>query len=127
MKIIKNVLFYLFIAASMGAVSTAALAEAKEGRITYKAVDAIDLVVGRIQDAINGITSGDDGEAAAQKIKFAKDGVKEINSIKVDRARETATAKLKDAIKFAKENNIQEAEAALRDAHKQFDALKGLL
>lgn len=128
MKIIKTTLLSLFVAVSIGAFSTAALAEADAGRISYKPAEAINMVAGRIQDAINGITSGDDGDAAAKKIKFAQDGSKEINANdKVDMARGRANNKLKEANKFAKESNLQEAEAALRDAHKLFEALKGLL
>ena len=43
MKTLKTILLSLFIAASMGAVSTSALAEVDPGRITYKPAEAIDM------------------------------------------------------------------------------------
>ncbi len=112
----------------MGAVSTSALAESDPGRITYKPADAIDLVVAKIQNAIDGISKGASNEEAAALIKQASDMSKEINANdKVDNARAIANRKLKSAISHAKESALQEAEQELRDAKKDFEALKGLL
>ncbi|MDD5462202.1 MAG: hypothetical protein PHG00_11330 [Methylococcales bacterium] len=128
MKTLKTILLSLFIAASMGAVSTSALAEVDPGRIVYKPTDAIDLVVARIQTAIEAISKGAGNEEAAALIKQASDLSKEINANdKVDNARAKANRKLKSAISHAKESALQEAEQELRDAKKDFEALKGLL
>jgi predicted TIM-barrel fold metal-dependent hydrolase len=128
MKTLKTILLSLFIAASMGAVSTSALAEVDPGRITYKPAEAIDMVVAKIQAAIEGISKGASNEEAAALIKQASDLSKEINANdKVDNARAKANRKLKSAISHAKESALQEAEAELRDAKKDFEALKSLL
>ncbi|MFZ2172140.1 MAG: hypothetical protein WAW61_21185 [Methylococcaceae bacterium] len=128
MKTLKTILLSLFIAASMGAVSTSALAEVDPGRIVYKPADAIDMVVAKIQTAIEGISKGASNEEAAALIKQASDLSKEINANdKVDNARAKANRKLKSAISHAKGSALQEAEQELRDAKKDFEALKSLL
>mgnify|MGYP003395318991 FL=1 len=128
MKTLKTILLSLFIAASMGAVSTSALAETDAGRVTYKPAEAIDMVVAKIQTAIEGISKGASGEEAAALIKPAIDLSKEINANdKVDNARAKANRKLKAAMSHAKESALQESEAELRDAKKDFEALKGLI
>jgi len=121
MKTLKKILLSLFIAASMGAVSTSALAESDPGRVTYKPAEAIDMVTAKIQAAIEGISKGASGDEAAALIKPAIDLSKEINANdKVDNARAKANRKLKSAM-------TQEAEAELRDAKKDFEALKSLI
>jgi len=128
MKTLKTILLSLFNAASMGAVSTSALAETDAGRVTYKPVEAIDMVTAKIQAAIEGISKGASGEEAAALIKPAIDLSKEINANdKVDNARAKANRKLKSAMSHAKESALQEAEAELRDAKKDFEALKSLI
>jgi hypothetical protein len=128
MKTLKTILLSLFIAASMGAVSTSALAETDAGRVTYKPAEAIDMVVAKIQAAIEGISKGASGEEAAALIKPAIDLSKEINANdKVDNARAKANRKLKSAMSHAKESALQESEAELRDAKKDFEALKSLI
>jgi len=128
MKTLKTILLSLFIAASMGAVSTSALAETDAGRITYKPAEAIDMVVAKIQAAIEGISKGASNEEAAALIKPAIDLSKEINANdKVDNARAKANRKLKSALSHAKDSALQEAEQELRDAKKDFEALKSLI
>ncbi len=128
MKTLKTILLSLFIAASLGAVSTSVLAETDAGRITYKPAEAIDMVVAKIQAAIEGISKGASGDEAAALIKPAIDLSKEINANdKVDNARAKANRKLKSAMSHAKESALQEAEAELRDAKKDFEALKSLI
>ena len=128
MKTLKTILLSLFIAASMGAVSTSALAEVDPGRITYKPAEAIDMVTAQIQLAIEGISKGASGDEAAALIKPAIDLSKEINANdKVDNARAKANRKLKSAMSHAKESALQEAEQELRDAKKDFEALKSLI
>jgi hypothetical protein len=128
MKTLKKILLSLFIAASVGVVSTSALAETDAGRITYKPAQAIDMVVAQIQAAIEGISKGASNDEAAALIKKASDLSKEINANdKVDNARAKANRKLKAAMAHAKESALQEAEQELRDAKKDFEALKQLL
>ncbi|MDD1628147.1 MAG: hypothetical protein LUQ26_11860 [Methylococcaceae bacterium] len=126
MKTLKTILLSLFIAASMGAVS--ASAETDAGRVTYKPAEAIDMVVAKIQAAIEGISKGASNEEAAALIKPAIDLSKEINANdKVDNARSKANRKLKSALTHAKDSSLQEAEQELRDAKKDFEALKSLI
>lgn len=128
MKILKKILLSLLIAASMGAVSTAVLAEGDSGRISYSPVDAIDLTVGKIKLALEAVTSGSEGEKVSALAKDALDASKEINANdKVDMARSRANNKLKAAKTHAKEAALQEAEQELRDALKMFEDLKRLI
>jgi hypothetical protein len=128
MNTLKKIGLALLMASSMGAVSTAALAENDPGRVTYKPTEAIDIVTAKIKVAIDGIASGTEGEAAAALIKDAMDSSKEINANdKVDLARSRANNKLKSARTHAKQQALQEAEQELRDAYKGFQDLKNLL
>jgi len=128
MKSLKKILLSLVIAASAGTFSAAALAENDPGRVTYKPEDAIDMVVGKIQVAIDGITKGASGDEAAALIKAASDLSKEINANdKVDNARAKANRKLKSAATHAKESALQEAEQELRGAKEDFAKLKSLI
>lgn len=124
----KKILLSLLIATFMGGASTSVWAETDAGRITYKPVEAIDMVSGKIKVAIDAITSGSDGEAVAALIKDAMDASKEINANdKVDMARTRANNKLKSARNHAKDSALQEAEQELKNAQKSFQDLKGLL
>lgn len=128
MNTFKKVLLSLFIASSMGAVSTSALAESDPGRITYKPADAIDMVSSKVKLAIDAVSTGSEGEAVSQLIKDALDASKEINANdKVDMARSRANNKLKAAKNHIKQKSTQEAEQELRDAYKSFQDLKNLL
>ena len=128
MNTFKKILLSLFIASSMGAVSTSALAESDPGRITYKPADAIDMVSSKVKLAIDAVSTGSDGEAVSQLIKDALDASKEINANdKVDMARSRANNKLKSAKNHIKQKSTQEAEQELRDAYKSFQDLKTLL
>ena len=128
MKSLKKILLSLVIAASAGTFSTATLAENDPGRIVYKPEEAIELVVGKIQVAIDGITKGASGDEAAALIKAASDFSKEINANdKVDNARAKANRKLKSAAAHAKESALQEAEQELKAAKEDFAKLKSLI
>ena len=128
MKSLKKILLSLFIAASVGTVSTSVLAESDPGRISYTPVEAIDLVVSNINAAIAAIDKGASAEEVATLIKLASDGSKEINANdKVDMARTKANRKLKSAMAHAKESALPKAEEELKEAGKDFVALKGLI
>ncbi|MGZ5051261.1 MAG: hypothetical protein ACXWF8_10425 [Methylobacter sp.] len=128
MKMLKKVLLSLLIAASMGAVSTSAIAETDKGRIAYAPAEAINLAIGKIKVALDAITSGTEGAQVEELIKDALDASKEINANdKVDVARGRANNKLKSAKLHAKQAALQEAEQELRDAQKMFEDLKKML
>jgi hypothetical protein len=128
MKMLKKILLASFIAASLGAVSTSAMAETDKGRVTYAPADAINNVSAKIKVAIDAAASGTEGDALADLIKEASDLSKEINANdKVDRARASANNVLKSARKLAQEGKKDEAVEALKEAAKKFEALKGLL
>lgn len=125
---LKKILLASLIAASLGAVSTSAMAETDKGRITYAPADAINNVSAKIKVAIDAAASGTEGDALADLIKDASDLSKEINANdKVDRARASANNVLKSARKLAQEGKKDEAVEALKDAAKKFEALKGLI
>ena len=121
MKSLKKILLSLVIAATAGVFSTSAMAENDPGRVTYKPEEAIDMVVGKIQIAIDGIDKGATGEEAAALIKAASDLSKEIN------ARAKANRKLKSAATHAKESALQEAGSELKSAKEDFAKLKSLI
>lgn len=128
MKTLKKILLSLSIAASMGAVSSSALAENDPGRITYKPVEAIDLSIEKTKAALDAIAKGSSGEAVADLIKEAADMSKEINANdKVDVARSKVTGKLKSARAHAKDSDLSTAEQELKDAIKAFGDLKPLI
>ncbi|MCX7097369.1 MAG: hypothetical protein NTV43_05610 [Methylococcales bacterium] len=128
MKTLKKIALALCIAASLGAVSTSALAEADAGRITYAPADAIDMVAAKVGVAIAALEKGEDPEKVSGLIKDVLSASKEINaSDKVFAARDKVHSKLKAARKDLAEGKTQQAEQALRDAQKAFLALKDIL
>ena len=128
MKTLKTILLSLFMAASMGAVSTSALAETDVGRVTYKPAEAIDMVVAKIQVAIEGISKGASGDEAAALIKPAIDLSKEINANdKLDRNRNRANDYLKKARVAVQNGDLIKAAEDLKEAEKRFLDLKGMI
>jgi hypothetical protein len=128
MKMLKKILLASLIAASLGAVSTSAMAETDKGRITYAPADAINNVSAKIKVAIDAAAAGTEGDALADLIKDASDLSKEINANdKVDRARSSANNVLKSARKLAQEGKKDESVEALKDAAKKFEGLKSLI
>lgn len=128
MKTLKKIALALCVAASLGAVSTSAMAESDPGRITYSPVEAIDMTAAKVNAAIDALSKGEDLEKVSALVKSALDSSKEINANdKVDNARSKANNKLKSARNHLKESATQEAEQELRDAQKGYMALKGLL
>jgi hypothetical protein len=128
MKTLKKIVLAFLVAAFMGAVSTSAMAEASDGRISYKPAEAIDILLKRIITAQNAIEAGVDPDKVGTLIKEAMDMSKEINANdRVDMARMRANNTLKSARAHAKAGSFQEADAELRKAAKEFSDLKGLL
>ena len=74
------------------------------------------------------VAKGADPEEAQKLIKAALDATKELNANdKVDMARQKANNKLKSAKNHAKSGSLQEAEQEVRDAHKIFQSMRGML
>jgi hypothetical protein len=127
MKNLKLNLLAFVMTAFMATVSTAALAEASEGRIVYAAADALDLIEGKLHAAIEGITKGADNEQASKLIKEALDATKEFNSEANGPAVQRANGKLKQARINAGKGFLQEAEQELRDSLKLFQGMRDKL
>jgi len=128
MKTLKKIALAAMVAASLGAVSTTSFAESDPGRISYPAAQAVDMLAAKVQTAIDAVTSGSDAETVAKVIKDASDFSKEVNANdRVARAVAKATNVVKAARKDVQEGNAQQAEAKLRDAHKQILDAKSLI
>lgn len=128
MKIVKTILLSTAVALSMGAFSTAAMAEASDGRIAYTPAEAIDLVIGEIKKAQLAITEGKSADEVYKIIKQGTDYSKEVNANDVvDRARSKANDILKKARTAAKEGDLKTAAEFLPPAEKAFADLKPLI
>ena len=128
MKTLKKIALTLSLAASLGAVSTSAMAEADAGRITYAPAQAIDMVAAKVGEAITALELGTEVNKVDDLAKAALDAGKEINANdKVFAARDKVNTKVKSARKHLKEGATQEAEQELRDAQKGYLALKSLI
>ncbi len=128
MKTLKTIILSSLIALSMGAFSSAAMAEASEGRIAYGPAEAIDLVLGEIKKAQVAIQEGKSADEVYKIIKQGTDYSKEVNANDVvDRARSKANDVLKKARTAAKEGDLKTAAEFLPPAEKAFADLKPLI
>jgi hypothetical protein len=128
MKILKPFLLSVCLGASMGAFSTAALAECEDGRTCFEPDVAIDNVVEKIMEARHAIDNGADSQGILNLIKEAINLNKEINANDiVDRNRQKAAKYLKLARKEIKKSALQPAESHLLEAEKRFKALHSML
>jgi hypothetical protein len=86
------------------------------------------MLAGKFQTAIDSVTSGADAETTGKAIKEASDFSKEVNANdRVARAVAKAINVVKAARKDIQDGNSQQAEAKLRDAHKQILEAKNLI
>lgn len=128
MKTLKQIVLFSMIALSMGAFSTAAFAEASDGRIAYAPGEAIDAVIGKIKEAQAAITAGKSSDEVYNIIKQGTDLSKEVNANDVvDRARAKANDILKKARTAAKEGDLKTAAEFLPPSEKAFADLKPLI
>lgn len=128
MKTLKTIILSSMIALSMGAFSSAAMAEASDGRISYAPAEAIDAVIGKIKEAQAAIDAGKSGDEVYAIIKQGTDLSKEVNANDVvDRARSKANDILKKARTEAKNGNPKGAAEFLPAAEKAFADLKPLI
>ena len=124
MKILKSAVVALTLALSLGTFSTTAVA-CEDGRTCFGPEQAIDLVLGRIAEAMKAVNDGADPEVILKLIKKAKDGKKEINASDiVSRFASKAAGHLKKAKKAVKNGDLVKASEHLSDAEDGFDGLK---
>jgi hypothetical protein len=120
MKVSKNILVSLVMAASMSVVSSAAFA-APQGEAAVKEA---------IENTINGITAaqaavkGGDLSSASQDILKAAQASKEFRFEVTERQRQKATDVLKTARKSIEAGDIPAGEAGLETALKSFTEMK---
>ena len=140
MKLLKSAVVATTLALSLGSFSTSAAVCLGMACMYNKMtpLEGIDATLGQVAKALNAIEVRNSGGAAGtdkdsddliiNDIKDALKLSKEINANnKVDNARAKANRKLKSAMSHAKESALQESEAELRDAKKDFEALKSLI
>jgi hypothetical protein len=128
MKMVKTILLSALVAVSMGSFSTAAMAEASDGRIAYGPAEAIDMVIGEIKKAQVAINEGKPADEVYKIIKQGTDYSKEVNANDVvDRARSKANDILKKARSAAKDGDLKTAAEFLPPAEKAFADLKPLI
>jgi cell shape-determining protein MreC len=127
MKLLKDIALGIFLAISSVGVSSVAIAE-DDGRTVYTPAAAIKLVTDQIEKAQQAITEDVDHKEIAALIRKAKRFSKEINANdEVDRKRQHANNSLKEARKYAKENDLPEAAKELDEAKIRFSNLSNLL
>ena len=127
MKILKSAVVALTLALSLGTFSTTAVA-CEDGRTCFGPEQAIDLVLGRIAEAMKAVNDGADPEVIQKLIKKAKDGKKEINASDiVSRFASKAAGHLKKAKKAVKNGDLVKASEHLSDAEDGFEGLKSRL
>ena len=128
MKILKKIALAVFVAVSLGGVSTTTFAESDPGRITYPPSVAIDMVIAKIQEASNALNAGNDTEAVSKIAKEALDISKEVNANdKVDAVRSKGNNAIKAARNHIKNGDKQQAEQEFQNAKKVFKSLKSLI
>ncbi len=124
MKLLKSAVVALTLALSLGSFSTAVVA-CEDGRTCFGPIQAIDMTLGHIAEAMKLINDGDDGLKAQKAIRAAMRAQKEINANdKVDRARQHANKNLKKARKAAKKGDVIEATEWLEKGEKAYEGLK---
>ena len=127
MKALKKIALAAMVTASLGSVSSSALAD-DPGRIVYSPTTAIEMTAGKVQVAIDALTAGTEAETVSKLIKDASDATKEINaSDSVFRASTKANNMIKSARNHVKEGATQQAEQELRSAHQAILDLKKIL
>jgi hypothetical protein len=128
MKTLKTIVFSSLIALAMGAFSSAAMAEASEGRISYAPADAIDLMIGELKKAKVAAAEGKSGDEVYKLIKQSMDYGKDVNANDVvDRERSRANETIKKARTMAKENKMQGIDEHLDKAIGQLEHMKTLI
>ena len=129
MKILQSAIVAASLALSMGAFSTAVVAEdCEDGRECYTPETAINNTVYAIIKAKNAIENGESTADIVELIRDASRKNKEINANdSLDRKRATANGVLKKARKAAQKGDFQIASEKLKEAEAKFIALKSMI
>ncbi len=128
MKTLKIIALSSLMALAMGAFSTAAFAEASEGRISYAPADAIDLMIVELKKAKLAASEGKSGDEVYKLIKQSMDYGKDVNANDVvDRERQRANDTIKKARAMAKNNQMQGIDEHLDKAIQQLEHMKSLI
>jgi len=128
MKFLKSAVVAITLGLSLGAFSTSALAECEDGRTCFGPEQAIDMVLGKIAEAMKGIDDKADASDIEKLIKEGISGKKEINASDiVSRYASKAAQHLKKAKKAVKSGDMEKAMGHLGDAENGFEGLKARL
>jgi hypothetical protein len=125
MKLLKSAVIALTLALSLGSFSTTAVA-CEDGRLCFGNEEAVNLVLGKIAEAMKTIKDGGDEKEIITLIKQAKAYTKEINSEAVDRKKQKVTKHFLKARKAVKKGDMVEATAHLEKAEIGFEGFKKL-
>lgn len=126
MKLLKSAVIALSLALSLGSFSTTAVA-CEDGRLCFGNEEAINLVLGKIAEAMLAIKEGADEKEINGLIKQAKAYTKEINSEAVDRQKQKYTKHFVKAKKAVRAGKMEEAAQHLDTAEKGFESFKKLI
>ncbi len=127
MKLLKSAVVAVTLALSLGSFSTTAVA-CEDGRTCFGPVEAINITLGHIAEAMKSLNDGENGATVEKHIKAAKSSSKEINANdKVDVARGRANNHLNKAKSVLRKGDRAGATAHLEAAEKSFAALKSLI
>jgi len=127
MKLLKSAVVAVTLALSLGSFSTTAVA-CEDGRTCFGPVEAINITLGHIAEAMKSLNDGENGPTVEKYIKEAQSSNKEINANDVvDRNRQRANAHLKKAKSALRKGDRVGATAHLEAAEKAFAALKGMI
>jgi hypothetical protein len=128
MKTLKTIALSSLIALAMGAFSSVALAEAGEGRVSYSAADAIDMMIGELKKAKVAAAEGKPGDEVYKLIKQCMDYGKDVNANDVvDRERSRTNETIKKARAMAKSNQMTGIDEHLDKAIQQLEHIKTLI
>jgi hypothetical protein len=128
MKTLKTIVLSSLIAMTMGAFSTATLAESMDARISYAPADAIDMMIGELKKAKAAAAEGKSGDEVYKFIKQAMDYGKDVNANDVvDRERSRTNEVIKKARTMAKKNEMKGIDEHLDRAIKELGDIKGLI
>ncbi|MGR9115367.1 MAG: hypothetical protein ACU85E_06340 [Gammaproteobacteria bacterium] len=127
MNFLKNIIFSIFIASSLGAVSSVSFAAGKiENATTADVKEQIEKAIDNTADAIAAIQNNENEDAVLGLIKNAKQASKRIESNRLDVKRSRANASLAKARNAVKKAQNDEAIAFLTKALDGFKEIKTL-
>ncbi|MDD5580376.1 MAG: hypothetical protein PHY16_13975 [Methylobacter sp.] len=120
MKILKKLLVSIIITASIAASSAVYAAATGEAKVT----EAAEKSIAKIEEAVGLVEKGGDKAAIVKAINEARQIQKEFRYELTERQREKANNKLKAAREAFEKDEVQPAEAKLREALADFQTMK---